>query len=70
MNAINVKKLVGERLTELGCGELPDAVRNRLDDAVASAWEVEATRLVAKIVTAKRVEIGRASCRERVLRLV
>ena len=58
MNTSILKKLVGERLNELGCADLPAAVREQLETEVSNAWNDEAVRLVPVIVTPKRVTLA------------
>lgn len=55
MKKQSIKQLVGERLHEFGCGEIPAVVRAEIELEVSTAWQEEATRLVKKIVTPKRV---------------
>lgn len=54
-NTVNLNKLVTARLGELGCAELPAAVRAKLETEVANRWHDTAKRLVTKTITAKHL---------------
>jgi len=58
MSAFNFKKLVGERLNELDCSDIPAAVRKQLETELSTAWRDEVMRLVPLIVTPKRITLA------------
>jgi len=56
-----LKELVVERLTSLGCSDLPAPVREQLEMEIARSWDDLATRLVTKIITPKHISVAFAA---------